>query len=126
MTIPIVIVQPNENSFLLCRKELSGGGFTEKEDFLIFRTHERAGDYIVPGEPQVLVCGLFNGGDKVSPSDFVRRMKHDNPKLTAIAFSVSPMEGDPWDISITKVDTNNFCGELIPALRKFVPEREEV
>jgi hypothetical protein len=123
MTVPIVIVQPNHLSFSLCRTELCRAGFTEGEDFILFNGPESAEEHIAPGDPQVFVSGVFNSGDNGATADFARKMRKKNAALTTIAFSVSEMNGYPWDISITKADTTDFCGRLIPELRRFIRQK---
>jgi hypothetical protein len=121
--VPIVILQPNEKSFLLCRKELTHAGFIEREDFLLFNAPESVEQHIVPGDPQIFVSGVFNNGDIKATVEFARQMKQKNPNLKIVAFSVCDMPGYRWDFSITKADTTDFCGQLIPELRKFVRQK---
>jgi hypothetical protein len=123
MGVPIVVFQPNRTSFALCLKELCEAGFKEGEDFVLLNTPEAVEEHIILGDPQVFVSGIFSNADAKATTDFAREMMRKNPALTAIAFSVSEMNGYPWKISITKADTDGFCDRLILELRKFVPQK---
>ena len=80
-------------------KELCEAGFKEGEDFVLLnhvpKPWKSISSWVIL---RYSSPGYYSNADAKATTDFAREMMRKNPALTAIAFSVSEMNGYPWKI----------------------------